>query len=771
MDIFADFPRRNSFGGREGAAGSFYRDLDDKENGKDSILKPWKARSPAASSKGAKNFMSPTISASSKVTVSPRKKVLGERNEPARVSAPSAAIKSPIRKVTFAEPLHYSSDLKPEGGVGEKKFEVLSSLDDGVPKEEVNVASSFSCEELCGEVVCDVNVPFNVKDEAESSFETVIDEPDSVNLDPSFKLSPTPTPPLPVSSHPAILAPLDADPLMPPYDPKTNYLSPRPQFLHYKPKQRIELDDSLVYGSFSDTEVTEDSQSEGSQKESEDVSSDERVEEKLSPAKTLMDEETVEAEEKPKPRLFMRRKATIALLLLLSVAFISISVTNSPMMDGTVFQDVYRVYESSEFSEFARANFNGLSRNFHTWFTKSLSSISELISNVRGVHSLGHLQYYNLTVLHEYNAVDQGPIFGHGKIDIGEAPEVYPLVLNVEDSNAASAAETDEDIGDVLAEHYDSVYEEQAQQDMGVVTASDDAPDSDEVLEGQPANVIESAQAWQLAEMSEPDHSEVEVQSSLDSVAADIHIEVFNAGNLEAKHPQEDYANVNVYRHSNVGIKDQPGLDSEVAEILSEVYGDKDMNLIEADGESISMDAAAEDNQQRLKTIDLQPRMLLYLLLSGGTVLIAGAAFNWSRKCKSRSTRVTSSVEQPFFAKAFRANSLLTPKQEQSYLEKQPSLRNGPIEIDVQGESCPSEMSSVQKSSSYRQKLVKEFNEVQSIEKAKKRRESLATSSDYSMGSTSYGSFTTYEKIQIKNVSICLLLLYCEHIYIYIFLS
>ncbi|MCI93272.1 hypothetical protein A2U01_0114570, partial [Trifolium medium] len=61
---------------------------------------------------------------------------------------------------------------------------------------------------------------------------------------------------------------------MPPYDPKTNYLSPRPQFLHYKPKPRMDLEDSFIMsGSFSDTEVTEDTQSDESQKESEDVSS------------------------------------------------------------------------------------------------------------------------------------------------------------------------------------------------------------------------------------------------------------------------------------------------------------------------------------------------------------------------------------------------------------------------------------------------------------------------------------------------------------------
>ena len=66
----------------------------------------------------------------------------------------------------FAEPLHYSSDMRPEGGVGQKKFEAISSLDDRVYGEKLHVASSLSCEELCGVAVYDVNVPLDENIEA-----------------------------------------------------------------------------------------------------------------------------------------------------------------------------------------------------------------------------------------------------------------------------------------------------------------------------------------------------------------------------------------------------------------------------------------------------------------------------------------------------------------------------------------------------------------------------------------------------------------------------
>jgi hypothetical protein len=73
---------------------------------------------------------------------------------------------------------------------------------------------------------------------------------------------------------------------------------------------------------------------------------------------------------------------------------------------------------------------------------------------------------------------------------------------------------------------------------------------------------------------------------------------------------------------------------------------------------------------------------------------------------------------------------------------------------DIAGESCSSEMSSF--SLSYSKKGQKGKSEAQNSKprKSNHRRESMA-SSDYSvgsMGSPSYGSFTTYEKIPSKHV-------------------
>ncbi|CAL8177004.1 unnamed protein product [Prunus armeniaca] len=82
--------------------------------------------------------------------------------------------------------------------------------------------------------------------------------PHLVFTTPSFKISPPPCCP---KSSP-VIAPLDDDPAAHPYDPKTNYLSSRPQFLHYRPNPRIEyylskeregkrLEDNFISGSSS----------------------------------------------------------------------------------------------------------------------------------------------------------------------------------------------------------------------------------------------------------------------------------------------------------------------------------------------------------------------------------------------------------------------------------------------------------------------------------------------------------------------------------------
>ncbi|XP_060968955.1 uncharacterized protein LOC115709321 [Cannabis sativa] len=369
---------------------------DDKENAKLAA----RVRSPMASaSKGTKNFMSPTISAASKFsTPSPRKrKILEERNEAVRGSLDLKGEKTQSlpKKVTFKEPLECFSD--------------------------------------------------NV----------VIEEADLVNLDPSFKISPPCSYSIPViapnldsSDHDPPLAPPP-----PPYDPKTNFLSPRPRFLRYKPSPRVELFLNNITSEGNALFDTDDISTEEEETQSDDYSQkdlEEKEEGVIVSEPVLIDvlarekEEEVEKEEElivSEPILSEEKEETVeeekeeelivfepipidgtkshssiwrskltSLLIVLSFVCLAISISISPVTDETVFDSSSLLkqydYHGGDVMAFAKARFDELARDFGVWYADTVSVFFELLlSNLRGggggAHKLGPLQYYNLSSLVE----------------------------------------------------------------------------------------------------------------------------------------------------------------------------------------------------------------------------------------------------------------------------------------------------------------------------------------------------------------------------------
>ncbi|KAK4563473.1 hypothetical protein RGQ29_005830 [Quercus rubra] len=711
----SDFHRRNSIG----------RDQEDKENTKDHNLKPGRVRSPAVASKGTKNFMSPTISAASKITPSPKKKILVERNEPARTSLSFSTEKSPCRSVRFSDIVE-NIDSKADASLEENKIE---ASDD---KEASLTASSIS-EALRCEEVLDPEVTVSSKIDSKSLPETVTDEPDCVNLDPTFKISPTSS----CSWSCPILAPLDADPSLPPYDPKTNYLSPRPQFLHYRPNPRIEvylnkddgkrLEESFISGSFSDTDATEEAQSDYSQKESEDASSveilkeeeeEEEEEEKEvdvsepSPISTHLpkEEETMKAKGGSKLHFFTSSKFTV-LLLVLSVACLSVSVTNSPVIDPSVLK------ESS-------------STKIYDSYANSISFVSELILSFKGVPISGPLHYCNLTVLHEDSPVDGYLVFDHSPKGTGEKFENINVLGSMRESEVDMESleeedqheiEADEDVGDVSEGLDDPEYEE-VSQGIEEVSAEHGTSESEEVLPALEAEVIQT-------------------EKSEEEVVFSVHLDGEQQSNL-----------INIEQPVMVPMADeiQPQV-SEAGEIQGECEKTSFDEMESAKGdlnpESPEFDASAENLQSSKDgefTLNGTKEPIFREKVMGITFLfltvITAAGFMYVRKSKNIRPNASINVEQPLLSKKLDFSPMS--------LER-PSSRNWPTEVDMVGESCPSEMSSLQRSSSYGKK-----NEAQSQERRARKnykRESLASSSDYSMASHSYGSFTTYEKIPTKH--------------------
>ncbi|GMI83725.1 hypothetical protein HRI_002041800 [Hibiscus trionum] len=370
----SDFPRRHSTG--RGSVES-WRDLG-KENSKDQNPKPTRLRSPAPS-KGTKNFMVPTISAASKINASPRKKVLVERNEQVRSSVSFSDIKGltmeddkSTPEIALKQKMVSFSDVRslimednestPEVGLNQKvSFVGVKSIisEDNestrqtglkpnnvkMPHElqsnyhEYNYKEPFKSNADVESIILEDNESTQQtrlkqhndelthelqsnNHECKESLKSNVDSlMETFKVIPSFKISP----------EVSVLAPLDADPLMLPYDPKTNCLSPRPQFLHYRPNPRIklyrerdckQLDECFTTESSFNTDFTEETQPEDSLKESEDVSSEDPI-----AAATV--EKGLEDRRMSKPR-FPTRSKFISLLLILAFAYLSVLAANSP---------------------------------------------------------------------------------------------------------------------------------------------------------------------------------------------------------------------------------------------------------------------------------------------------------------------------------------------------------------------------------------------------------------------------------------------------------
>ncbi|KAF5448330.1 hypothetical protein F2P56_028875 [Juglans regia] len=725
--------------GRETVAS--LRGCEDKENPKDQNAKVGIVRSPA-SSKGTKNFMSPTISAASKITASPRKKILGERNEPARTSLSFANEKNPFRSVRFSDVVE-DIDAEEDPGLQENKTEAAD-------EEKARITASSIQEALRCEEVFDSEVPLTSKIESKS----LPDEPDCVNIDPTFKISPTSS----CSWSCPTVAPLDVDPSMPPYDPKANYLSPRPQFLHYRPNPRIELylnkesDGRRLEESFSDTEVTEETQSDDSQRENEDVSSgdlskeEEQEEVRVSEPSsfsTYMSKKIIEAKGGSKLPFFSRSKC-IGLFLLLSLACLSISVTNSPVIEPSVLKvsSYFKINDSYEIVELAKANFDGLARNFFLWYAKTISVVSKLMQDFRGVHISGPLHYCNLTTLAEDIRVDGYLMFDHSYKGRGRKSEhnvLGPMRETKVDSEPPEEEgqpepEADENIVEASGQH-DKDYEGEVSQETEEVSEEHGTTESEEVL-----LALE-------AEVTEPVNLEAKETQEV----------VLIAGNLCS----QEQSNVN-YKEQPVTVPTADEIQPEVSEAgelqdeseiaftkieLAKDGVDPESSELGASAENIRGSEVWESTVYVTKDGFLRANLLGIALLV--LMLIAATAFIYMMK-DGNPTRVTAvNVEQPLLAKKLDFSPICST--EQIFL----SSRNWPTEMDVDGESCPSEMSSFQTISSYSKKGFEASSEAQSQERRKPgknhKRDSIATSSGYSMGSPSYGSFTTYEKISSKH--------------------
>ncbi|KAI6684363.1 hypothetical protein NL676_030276 [Syzygium grande] len=547
----SEYPRRLSVG-RESLAS--FREHEDKENGKDQSAKQARIKS-VAPFKSPKNFMSPTISAASKVNASPKKRVLTDRNEPVRTSVTLSDLRSSCGSLSLSEALEEpNSKLEMEA---EKAMVAADSRDSTVTDSDhadANHEVSSSSKGSRKKVAFDSNVQTIPLDDSATS--------DRADVNEDLKTSPAPRSPR------DLLAPLDADPLMPPYDPKFNYLSPRPQFLHYKPSPRRmrylsdekdsnPLDDTFCTGGFSDTDLTEETLSDDSQKEpdvvsssetekaadsdeTEDVSTTEMEKEADGDGEVLLDEafetipnaasldmvkEAVEVKKVSKRRFFTKTKCISLVFVLSVVACMAMTGANSPLRNcsyikGSRFGELF---ETSKVAESVGVDFDELAQNFWYLYGDSVSYISELIDHLKGDKRVSRFSYYNLTDLQEDPWIEK---------DIGDGSmiEATPLVEQHDGEVAAVRKMVSEEVVIIELEEGDGFQIEGA-----LVVEQDDAEVvawQEEVAEdGEETHDLELVDFELQSEVTEPEFPEEEQFQEIVVVATSV------TGNEEQQKP------------------------------------------------------------------------------------------------------------------------------------------------------------------------------------------------------------------------------------------
>ncbi|PIA46554.1 hypothetical protein AQUCO_01500240v1 [Aquilegia coerulea] len=736
---------RRNLGSKEGF--STLRGLNEyKENEKDQ-----KKVKEGFVSKGAnKSFMAPTISAISKISPSPRKKVLTDRNETVRSSVADSEGKSlmdedlsELTEEIGSQVLSESQNLsfKP-------KVDSIASL---IP-ESLNVTATPlipSSNSLEFKAIEETNLKSEIIHKPPASPSPVVDLVDSDPLFPHYEFkannvssnSKTKTPSSPI-------APLDSDPHLPPYDPKTNYLSPRPRFLHYKPKPRIELclnnenesdssegrklEDSFTSESCSDTENTEESQSSGSLMESENVCSSELISKEethvteTEPEYTQLKEVSIRS----KSSSFVRSKIA-PLLLVFVIACVFIPVIDTPVLSPSSYKgQSFKFDGSAKLAEFAKANVDELALNVKLWSAKTFSYVSTLISTPRGAVELHPLYFSNSTVSSEEPLSNRDYQFKE-YVSIETEDKLDQIDLDFEMWGGSEEMQNEEELE---VEEADIEFEEQPPLMHAATEVESENVEGFEFHEQD--NIDFHTNPEPIINQVTLQGAELDASTPTQSPELDV---------LPPKSDLDSYAPVEGSELDVIAQSaeiDTPIQSSELDVIAQSAEIDTPIQSLELDVPSQSIEIAA------YITENLSSVQYVVGIVSAVLIMVATTAYVYLKQKKATTLVVDDQVQQLLPKKM--ASSSISGSGDS---EHQDRISYRPTQVEMVGESGPSEMSSsFKRSLSYGLRESERVSEVQSQEKRQRysKKESLAAS-DYSAGSPSYGSFTTYEKIHSKH--------------------
>ncbi|XP_042010239.1 uncharacterized protein LOC121758879 [Salvia splendens] len=619
--------------------------------------------------KGCKNFMAPTISAASKFTPSQRKKVLVDRNEPVRTS------------ISFSD--------------GKAMFFSNENM-------SASVVETHPISKPCKKVTF--------------SDESVITDSDGVGVESKV-----------------VQSPIDVDPCLPPYDPKTNYLSPRPQFIRYKPNPRIEMllnkdkgmdsDDfecslmeEMMAEGFSDSDEASADMVIGSDKEIEAVDhvsdspflalpivtaqADKILEEEFvgsdgkkaidhvselpslalpvstAPADEILKEELVGSDGK-KPRRVARSMCFFTVVLVLLVAAgVSVSVTRAPSFDESSLLFVKDLslsdLSTSSLYEQSRAVVVSAKLNVGRVAASCAALVFKLANELVEGKKQAPVQFMNLSDLQE-NAWKEAYFLK--RVESIEEDEFEEEL----DSEIEDEAYADEELD--LEGETDAFEEEEADLDDYI------EKDIDETIAETASDTVIQPEMDQSAPVSLNQETDVETA-------------------IETSHMEsESMQNIQIQTDMDQSSADPQHQETEM----------------EMEKSQVDINAGASDNAE---TESSDIALAITCLLAG----VAGVAALVYKRFPGSSPKVVQ-VEQVVPVESKQRDGGVTKSSNTEAME--------------QAESWQTEMSS-----SYHERSGGGGEVVSSERKARRfsKRESLASSS----GSPSYGSFTTYERIPTK---------------------
>ncbi|XP_008787232.2 uncharacterized protein LOC103705346 isoform X1 [Phoenix dactylifera] len=756
----SDVPQRNS-GSKSGAVPSSPRSsFEQKENERDlNCSKTARVRSPVMPClKGVKNFMAPTISTTSKaIAASPKRRILAERNEVVRSSLTS--VSDPHESLAMEEVVS-----KPQLGCAPHTLHHDAANFSKVPSEELGSKDSVPKSETA----------FGFQEVSDGAGSTKVDL-EVKNLQPVIASSFSPSP---------AIAPLDADPSLPPYDPKTNYLSPRPQFLRYRPNHRIEhylskeghlldigdgkqLEDSFPSESCEATSSrTEEVQSSDSQKDSEEVSSSNEVEVMRATDATLVSETEFIPDSNgkhTKSRSFVKFKF-IALLLVLLIPFLLVPSSDSPILSSTSASSVSKApalwfFEVLPFRNHLTAssmNLQELTRSLGKWSINSFSYYTT-VASLPKEEEFSLLYVANLTTalvidegLEKYEQfigtteMEQAPKKSMGE-ESHEGHEIERKI-EVEDSGAAQdndaeyeTARMETKRSEDLREHIMELDEEKIE----TTELQEDLKEDNNAVEFEMVDNVEGDATKDMAQGGNIQGIEDQKNIEVDNVEGDATKDMAQGGNIQGI---EDQKNI------EVDVCLSHDLVTETGTVDSEEDGgdfsfpsqtkpaDFDGHPVVGSKHQISSSPKSEDSTIYGPEYELSVPLALGVFLAAA-VLAASLVF-LHMKHKHTATVAT-------LAKLPPPNKLIsTSISGSSENNKRRSYYQSPVDVEMVGDSGPSEVSTSLCNSSFSGRgRTKRANEEENLSNERKLRRDSAVSS------SSYGSFTTYEKLSAKKGS------------------